>query len=128
MSGSAAQNRNKTITSLTTAITPGWWNPAGTAPTGSNGKKIFDELHNAVQDLAKITNPATQQALRDLLAMTRRWGTNAINDAIARGASSNNIAQATSKIVLGDDKAAHNNPGDAVDAYRNAWTAATNAT
>ncbi len=125
--GNAATSRGKAVVSLNNALTLSWWTSAGIAPIAKNGSKIFDEIHNAVQELAKISgNTTVSKVYSNLLAMTRKWAAAAIDAATARGASQNTISQARQQLLLGDTKATQNNPGDAVDAYRQAWSKATN--
>ncbi|MEQ1698664.1 MAG: PKD domain-containing protein [Ilumatobacteraceae bacterium] len=128
LTGNNDKARDKAIISLNKALTSNWWNATGTAPSASNGTKVFNEFHGALQELFKITgNPQATQLANDLMAMSRQWTVDAIDAAIARNGNPASIAQAQQQLALGDQKAAQNSPGDAINAYRQAWDKATKA-
>jgi hypothetical protein len=98
----------------------------GSAPTAVGWTKVFENLHETLDKLDKISNPTALQAKRDILTMTKAWATTAIDAARLRAASANKIAQATAAVSRGDDKASCCATA-AIEAYQDAFKKATSA-
>ncbi len=125
LTGDADDARDDAVDELLEAATAGWWNAAGTAPSGNQGGKVFKAIADALDELADINGNATVDSIETTLVSTaRNWAVAEINAAIARGASASKIAQAQNPLAGGDTAT---NPEAKVDAYGKAWDRAVKA-
>ena len=120
LTGNAARDRDRALASIQRAIsTAAWWTATGQL-TPQNGDKVFNELHDAVQVLARVPGVAPAGLNRELVALVRSWAVDAIAAAVARNGNAGRIAVARLALAIGD-RLAIASPSDAVDAYREAW-------
>jgi beta-glucanase (GH16 family) len=95
-----------------------------------HGKKSFDRMKQAVQELSKIEGPQTaaaQGAIDNLIAISAGLASNAIAIADLNNADSKKIEKALDEIEKAEEELAEGKADKAVEHYRKAWDEATKA-
>jgi beta-glucanase (GH16 family) len=131
-SSKVAKRIEKAIDRLQDALdTDNWVN--GTFLDSKDGKKSFDRIRQAVQELKKIVEDgepeaaAAQAAIDELVAVSAALATDAVEVAERNGGDPKRIDKAIDEIVKGDDDRAAGRADKAVEHYRKAWQGALKA-
>jgi hypothetical protein len=128
LGGNNAGKVKNAVEKLTKSLTASWWNSTGTAPGGNQGKKVFNELHDAIGALSAINGvPAVAQIVNDLMSTMDTWASDALAVAQVRGGNAGQINQSINNLALARTQRDQGNLTDAVDAYGKAWDSASKA-
>ena len=84
---------------------------------------VFKNLADAVSALTAIAGPppAVNQAVADLVAISRQLAVLAIGQAVAEGGRARDAARAQEELAQGDRARDLGNFAAAIDEYRKAW-------
>jgi len=117
----------KAIKQIEKSLDPNLWKSESTLT--KKGKKVFEEEKKAVHELLKIKNgPASvQEVINYLLKADQTLAQIAIDEAIAAGGDSKEIAKANDEMAKAQEEIGKEDYDKAIEHYKNAWEHAQHA-